>query len=842
MGKTSFIKKLGDATERVILSRVKASNLYNEYYNRSEKAQWSRQSTTYRRKQIEDWTRAVMAATDPDNPRRGELMRFNQNLRLDTHLASVMDTRILKVQRSSFKIINEKGEENEQLKLLLERPWHDDLIRLTLIRNFQGTTLIELFDTDPDTSELLRVQEIPQSNFIPQKGIIIKEEYDDNGVSFREGTYKNYYVQIGNDWELGMFNELATIILAKKLGLGSWITFIEKLGIPPIFAITDRMDTPRRDELFDMLENFKSNHFAVLQGNERIEIPNSYNVDAYNSFKSLINDVCNTEISKRVLGGTGTVDEKSFVGSAEVHERVAQDRYEADKLLYKHYFNTQFRQRLAKISSVYADFATHTLVWDNQETLDITGYIDAIQKLSTAFDFDIDEIRNRTGLPITGAKTTTSTATTSHQDNNSQKKKPNAHLGPYAHFRPSIIYSATWDAAIERLANQIYNDEIEPHNLDKDLVLKNYAAFNTEAQRAFGKGYYENIMTRSFRENFLKFAGAKAYDLINKISSIKSAEISKEDFITQAKGLVSLHNETWLNTELRFCTTAVSSFRDYASFAADTDIYPNLKYRTMKDEDVRQSHADNEGIVKPYNEWTSIPPFDYGCRCWLEQTTDSPTDSRSMIGIKFNNNPASSGMIFNQEQSYFKNLNSSALRARVNDSAELMKRYMPYNRSIKSGESTVFINDFYDTQFSEDNINAAKLIAKELNINVYITSHVENSNKLHEKNPEYNLSDKRLIADLKTYNPDKKGGTISTRNFVRNSFLSANKQRCNTVVLDLTLSKESNYMEIAANKIRGEFMSSKKYIKNVIIIRGKKVITISKEQSRKSDFMKYFKF
>ena len=103
-------------------------------------------------------------------------MRFYQSLKLDLHLASVIDTRILRVQRSSYKIVNEKGEENEALKELLERPWFDDLVRLIIGKTFQGTTLIELFDLD-ETGELSRVSEIPQSNFIPQQGIIINEEF-----------------------------------------------------------------------------------------------------------------------------------------------------------------------------------------------------------------------------------------------------------------------------------------------------------------------------------------------------------------------------------------------------------------------------------------------------------------------------------------------------------------------------------------------------------------------------------------------------------------------------------------------------------------------------------------
>jgi len=836
-------ERIGNAFEKAILSRVKNNSLFAEYYNRSDgkKANYKRQPTLYDAQEINNWKRGVMAATDPYNPRRGMLMRFNKSLLLDNHLASVIDTRILRVQRSSFKIVNEKLEENLELKALLERPWHDDVMRLSLFSKFQGPTLIEMFDTD-ENGELVRAKEIPQSNFIAQKGIIINEEYDDNGDSYIDGFFKDYYLQVGDDWDLGMLNQLAMIVLAKKLGLGSWMSYIDKFGVPPVFAITERMDTGRRDELFEMLENFRMNHFAVLQGKETITIPNNYNSDAYQSFKSLINDVCNKEISKRVLGGSGTTDEKAFVGAAEVQERLTQDRYEQDKLFYKYLFNTQIKTRLAKISSVYADFATHSLVWDNQETLDITGYIDAVQKLSTTFDFDIEEVKTRTGLPIIGTK---STSALPPENTGGQKKKPDAtvtRLAPYAQLKPAfVIYAATWDAAIERLANQIYSGEVKPTDLDKDLVLKNYAAFNKEAGQAWGEGYYDSTLTRSFRENFLKFAGAKSHALMNEIAAIDArAGMSKESFIAQAKSIVIKHNETWLTTELRYCSSSVSAAQDYATYLNDVDIYPNLKCRTMEDSEVRDSHAVNDGIVKPVKEWISLPPFDHGCRCWLEQTTDEPTSGRKLQGIKYPNNPYKSGEVFTQEQSYFKAVTDKN-KGIIRDNTEQMKAFMPYNRAIKSGENTVFVNDFADLSDVKASVIAAEKVAKALEQDVYVRPHINNSDTLHVKNPEIGIGKPNNMADLKSLDSSK---SLSTLSFLKNAVYSANKQQCSSVIIDLSKAPEANYLPLVARKLRGDLSDKSrinKRIKQVIIIHNDKVIKVTRQQINSSKFMEYFK-
>ena len=826
MAKTNIIDRIKTAAESFIVSRAKNSSIFNEYYNRTaKKAEWSRQSTFYNRKLIGDWITSVTAATDPINPRRGMLMRFNQSLMLDPHLSGVINTRILRTTRSSFKIVNEKGVENDELKGLLERPWYDDLVKLVLSKNFQGTTLIELFDVD-ENGELTRVTEIPQSNYIPQKGIIIKEEYDETGVSYKEGFYKDYYVQVGGDWELGLLNQLAMIVLAKKLALGSWISFIEKYGVPPLFAITDRLDSTRRDELFDMLENFRSNHFAVLQGNETITIPANYNVDGYQSYKALINDICNNEISKSVLGGSATTDVKSFVGSAEVQERVAQDRYEADKLLFKYYFNSKIRHSLAKLSSKYAAFATHQLVWDNQETLNIEEYINGVKELSAYYEFDVDEIKKRTGLPVIGKKQ----QIPEERNVTAQKKKPSINA---LHVDKYTLFAATWDAAIERLANAIYNGEVKPADLDKDLVLKNYASLNKEANDGWGNGYYESTTARSIRENLFKFSGAKAFSLMEKINDLASTEVTKESFIAKAKQTVTIHNETWMDVEKKFAANAASSARDFEQYIKDIDIYQYLKLRTFGDENVRDSHRANEGIIKPVNQWKVIPPFDPGCRCWLEQTNEPPTLDRDVKGVsqQWGNNPAFTGKIFTPEHSYFVSARKSK---NMLTNAEKMKVYIPYSRSIKVNDHKVFINDFSDTADTVQNIEAAKILCKELKTNIYIRPHVNNVKGF--KNPELGIGTQNKKGDLKTYNPTTKDGNIVTlENFLINSISSANKQGANYLIVDIS-NNTDDYKTVLKRRLVGGLNNINRNIKEVIVINNNRVSRITRGQVNNGKF------
>ena len=240
------------------LKNISWKVLVQEYYNRPEANgggsspagphQYKRQAVMLQEKTIDDWRLAVASATDPDDPRRGLLYRFYQSLYLDEHLQTTIDNRVLPVQQSEFRMVDKNGKENEEAAKLLKRPWFHELIRICFLHRLQGVSLADISRLD-DNMEIASVEEIPMSNYIPQQGIILREESDTTGWSYQEGALEPYYVQFGNPWALGMLNELAIIILAKKLGLGSWMNYIEKFGVPPVFVISDRQDKRRLDEI-----------------------------------------------------------------------------------------------------------------------------------------------------------------------------------------------------------------------------------------------------------------------------------------------------------------------------------------------------------------------------------------------------------------------------------------------------------------------------------------------------------------------------------------------------------------------------------------------------------------
>lgn len=356
------------------------------------------EAQTMQKQTLNEWKLAVAMATDPVEPNKLWLDKLYKNLMLDNHLASVIDSRILYCQRNPFKITNDKGDENEELSWLFERTWFEEFIKLTLLSRFEGTKLIELFELNPETKEIDYIDEIPMAYFNPLKGIITKAPGDQKGWEYKTGALQPYYIQVGKDKELGMLAQMAPIVLAKKLGLGAWLDYIEKYGVPPLFITTDREDDARLRELFNGASNFKSNAFLVGRGNEKFEIGQT-NAGNPDNFDKLV-ERANSEISKNILGGTSLTDEKAFVGSAEIQYQLAKDRFESDKLLIKNIINQQLFPRLLKISPAYAGLANHTFEWDNSESQTLDEVKGMITALAPHFELDIEEVSQKTGMTI----------------------------------------------------------------------------------------------------------------------------------------------------------------------------------------------------------------------------------------------------------------------------------------------------------------------------------------------------------------------------------------------------------------------------------------------------------
>ncbi len=317
--------------------------------------------------------------------------------------------------------INQTGGEEPEVKTLFQKPWFEEFIKHVLWSIFTGVKVIEIFKLD-ENLELYTAELIPMEHTNPKKGLILKEPGQQNGQNYKTGNLENFYLQIGKDYDIGTLAEITPLVLAKKLAMGSWLDFIEKFGIPPRIVTTDNNSTERQDELLDMMLKMVNNHVAVLNGTEKIEIPQTPNTDAYKVFNEMIARL-NSEMSKRILGQDGTSDNKDTsgnYGSLKILQEVANDRHESDKLFVKYIINSQLIPRLIILSSVYAPLNNLTFDWDTSEEIEKGTMVDKAVALTNAgFELDHQILAEKTGMPITGIKKPIE----QEKDGNDPKKK-----------------------------------------------------------------------------------------------------------------------------------------------------------------------------------------------------------------------------------------------------------------------------------------------------------------------------------------------------------------------------------------------------------------------------------
>lgn len=713
-------KSIYDSIEDFVLRSATFKKLATTFYmrgggNSTQKIPYERQVADMRTKEIKDWQTAVMAATDPDNPRRELLYFIYQSLLRDDDLQATIENRVLPLQMASYRIVDKKtGEIKQEAMDLLERTWFQELRKMSVMAQLQGNLLVALGDKlNPKTMEIEEIYEIPQSNYVAQSGVIVEKPYDTSGTSYREGGMETYYYQFGKDWDLGLLNVLAIPIFAKKLGFGSWISYIDQFGVPFMFVVTERLDEKRRDELFDMMNEMRSGRYAVLQGQERIDFGKEASSSTTNAFEPFM-ERCHSIITRLILGQTGTTNNEAYEGTSKVHEKVEKYRHEADKLLFMYAFNKDIIPRLIKISPVYSVFEGCKLEWDNHETLTLKEYIDAIKNLAYTFDFDPKEVAEMTGLPIVSIKEITNQGIQSggnlknngKNGNNGTKPNPDDDDDPNdddpdgngtakkkegtkaESLIPEIdmLYyegEETPEAAVsfpllekvrERILKRIRSEEFNYRkDIDPDLFGHTFETLDKGLRDTFGTPAW-GTPDRDFLEyaskNLAIFSGFKTLQqqkelhnlLFNKNGNMKSFDQFRKD---TAK-VLDKYNQNWLRTEYNTLVARARFASDWKKFERDKDLYPNLKWLPSSSIEKRDSHKLFYNKVWPINDpfWnTNYPGNLWNCKCGIKSTSEGAAPAKKHNHSKpspgLEENPGKTGVMFTKEHPYIKNATKS---------------------------------------------------------------------------------------------------------------------------------------------------------------------------------------
>ena len=282
---------------------------------------------------ISNWRNAIQSAESINMPRRILLYDLYEEILLDGHLTAVVEKRKLSVTNTPVVYI-EDGKVHDDITELTTTEDFINLLHYIMESKLWGYSLIELnFD-----GMKLQPKLIPRKHVEPNKGIILKHQFDQTGFNYREAPYTDYCIEVGESNALGLLMKAAQYVIYKRGGFGDWAQYAELFGMPFRVAKYDGYDEKTRSDLETALKEAGSAAYIVIPKEADFEFIQN-NAQASNTlFESLIN-LCNKELSKLILGQTMTTEAGGALAQAKVHQEAEHDLLMADKLFVKNVLN-----------------------------------------------------------------------------------------------------------------------------------------------------------------------------------------------------------------------------------------------------------------------------------------------------------------------------------------------------------------------------------------------------------------------------------------------------------------------------------------------------------------------
>lgn len=279
---------------------------------------------------INKWRLGLRMAESIRNPNRRSLYTTYQDVVLDNHLSGLMQARKNKILGKDFIIVNDAGEEQPELTKIFQATWFRKFLSIALDTPYYGFSLIQLGDIIE--GKFSDVELVRREYVSPEFGIVSSTPGSNIGRSYLEAPWANWCVPVGDKRDLGLLVKAAPIVIWKKNAMGAWAEYTEVFGSPMRIGKTDARDAASRKNMIDMFENAGSAPWMVIDKDDEVEFAQVSRTDAYQVYDKLV-ERSNSELSKLILGQTGTTDEKTYSGSAEIHADVSEEFAHNDESL-----------------------------------------------------------------------------------------------------------------------------------------------------------------------------------------------------------------------------------------------------------------------------------------------------------------------------------------------------------------------------------------------------------------------------------------------------------------------------------------------------------------------------
>ncbi|TXI14238.1 MAG: DUF935 family protein [Pedobacter sp.] len=557
--------------------------------------QLKRTSTPMAKAEMSQWKRAVASATDPDRPDRNDLYALYQLAMSDAHLSSQINSRKIKTLGAPFSVI--KGNtSSKELTELLKRPWFGDFMSLALDSIFYGHSLIEFGELVD--GHFGSVHLIDRNLVIQEKGLVLIKVGDEKGFPYRDEPFNEYLIEIGSADQLGLLKDAVPEVIWKRNARSDWSVRSEKFGMPVVVIRTSSTDAKELDAKEMMASSIGSNGYAILHIDDQVEFHESQHSDAYQVYLEQAR-FCDEQLSKLILGQTGVSDKKSFVGAAQVHERLMNEYVERDMRWLENVINYQLFPFL--ISKGYA-----------------------LKDARFAFD-EPDAQAQQPG------------------DAGVKKQSLPGKLNWMSGIENLTTQNAATDKRLTELATAIHSGSLTDKTTSPELALNNGDSLWSRIKTNFKKmGHIdkspeEESWLRIQQNNVYAFGLAKSFAQMQEMRAMvhdqNGVQRPFSEFYKHVKAIDERYNQHYAQAEYQAVVRGTIMGQKWLEIQEQKDVFPWLQYQTKGDGRVRAEHDRLNGIVLPADDafWLAYyPPNGWRCRCSVKPLTDAQLKSREL--------------------------------------------------------------------------------------------------------------------------------------------------------------------------------------------------------------------
>ncbi|AKK73786.1 hypothetical protein OK18_15285 [Chryseobacterium gallinarum] len=588
------------------------------------------------RKDIQKWRQALTAATNLEDPKFSLYYDLIDDLMNDGHLQSQIEMRKSSTLNTDHQVINRKTKKvNEEITFILQQQWFYKFLDGTIDETIKGTNLAEFLSFQAEKIEL---NFIPRRNVVPTRKKIFPDITKPQFIDYSNPAFDPWLLQIGDDFNLGIINNIIPNLIWKRNVMQAWAEFCEKFGMPLITATTNTTDSKVVDAVHEMLLNLGQASVGTFPLGTDIKFQEANRQDAYRVYMEFMQANSN-EISKVLVGSTMLSDQGTNRSQTEVHERSLDNRIaQADKRKIQFIVNDQLFPllRLQGYNIGEDDIfewktaeqeTSLTELWTITNGLITNGYEVKQEWISQTFNIPIEGKKTQPGQQVNIA----ARYFPSGPVNSIAANRYDFHCTCGNHLEPiDAVSGDTIKKLVKKLIRAVY-DKKEILGAKGQLIASE-ALLMIKGLRDNFKTYNpytgpDQLVLQMMEYNVFEFSASKTEAryaaMMDLITDGEAGIRSYNDFEKLCLEKTNDLDTRYLETEYNLAVAVGQNSAAYVRFMAEKDTVTNLvQYQTGGDENVREAHQILDGKIFSLEDKEAMklwPPNGYGCRCEMLQ-------------------------------------------------------------------------------------------------------------------------------------------------------------------------------------------------------------------------------